>query len=74
MYLSDLGFPKDPFYKVEVVGWYVMKQASLVTPKPHHMHFLNLTHVLSSPVPLNMNIKLLPCMPCVVHKYYNMYT
>ena len=31
MYWSDLGLGGDPFYKVEVVGWYVVKQASLVT-------------------------------------------
>ena len=31
MYWSDLGFGGGPFYKIEVVGWYVMKRASLVT-------------------------------------------
>ena len=30
MYLSDLGFTLDPFYKVEGVGDCVMKRASLV--------------------------------------------
>ena len=27
----DLGWGGDPFYKVEVVGWYVMGPASLVS-------------------------------------------
>ena len=31
MYSSDLGLGGDPFYKVEVVGWGVMKRVSLVT-------------------------------------------
>ena len=31
LYSSVLGFPQDPFYKVEVVGRYVMGRASLVT-------------------------------------------
>ena len=30
MYWSDLGFPWDPFYRVEVVGWYVVGRANLV--------------------------------------------
>ena len=31
MCLLDLGSPLDPFNKVEVVGWYVIEWASLVT-------------------------------------------
>ena len=29
--LVGFGFPQDPLYKIEVVGWYVMKRASVVT-------------------------------------------
>ena len=31
MYWTDLGLGGDPFYKVEVVGWYVVRRASLGT-------------------------------------------
>ena len=31
MYWSDLGLGGDPFCKVEVVGWYVVGWASLVS-------------------------------------------
>ena len=31
MFRSDLGFPWAPFYKVGLLGWYVMERASLVS-------------------------------------------
>ena len=37
-YSSDLGFGGGPIYKVEVVGWYVMKPVSLIPP--HHLYLI----------------------------------
>ena len=54
MYRLDLGFPWDPFDKVEVMGWYVMERASLSSNDLISTDFQNGLARIQSTAPKNV--------------------